>query len=108
MEITRIAIAVAAVAVSVTACSSAPETGTITNANYNPAWVQVIPAVPGICTGNPPVCTPSTPMQIIPWPDTWEVEITSGSGEHGWRDVTQIEFERCSRGSRFPECLRKP
>ena len=96
--------AVAALAISVAGCSNPPERGVVTDANYTPAWIQVIPGTPPICSGNPPICTPGTPMQIIPWPDRWAIEITDSRGESGWRELSEDEYNRCNLAEVYPEC----
>lgn len=96
--------AVAALAISVAGCGNPPERGVVTDANYTPAWVQIIPGTPPVCSGNPPICTPGMPMQVIPWPDRWEIEITDTRGESGWRELSEAEYERCNLAEVYPEC----
>ena len=43
-------------------------------------------------------------MQIINWPDRWEIEITDSRGESGWRELTQTDYERCNLAEVYPEC----
>ena len=94
--------AVAALAISVAGCSNPPERGVVTDANYTAAWIQVIPGMT-TCAGNPPICT-TTPMQVIPWPDRWEIEITDSQGNSGWRELSEDEYNRCNLAEVFPEC----
>lgn len=107
MRKTTAGIAAAAAAAFVAGCTPAPERGTVTNTQHTEAWVQIIPGAPPICSGNPPICTPGMPMQVIPWPEAWSVEITAPNGDHGWRDVSQAEYQRCPAKSAFPECTAR-
>lgn len=89
-----------------TACGDhpVPEHGIITDAKFTPAWIQVIPGTT-ICSGNPPVCT-TTPMQVIPWPDEWRLEVTDLKN-HDWTGTTavsELTYERCNLGELWPEC----
>ncbi|AHG24453.1 hypothetical protein PBI_OAKER_62 [Mycobacterium phage Oaker] len=94
--------AVAALAISVAGCSNPPERGVISDADYHPAWVQVIPGTT-TCAGNPMICT-TTPTQFIPWPERWEIEITDTKGNSGWLDVSEDIYGRCKLRSVYPEC----
>ena len=90
-----------------TACNKAPSHGIVTDADYTAAWVQFIPGnaptsscdSKGRCTS-----TAGTPDRFIPWPAKWELEITNEKNESGWREVTQLDYERCNLLEKFPEC----
>ncbi|WPH57752.1 hypothetical protein [Mycobacterium phage WXIN] len=62
---------VAVTSLALAACGNPPERGIVLDGDYTPAWIQVIPGTPPMCSGNPVICTPGTPMQVIPWPDRW-------------------------------------
>ena len=84
---------------------SAPDHGKVTDRQHTDAWVQIIPGQPPICGGNPPSCTPGMPMQMIPWPESWSIEITNGD-DSGSRDVDRDTYNKCTVGTMFPECAR--
>lgn len=95
-------IATAATCLTVAGCTSAPERGIVTDASHTDAWIQVIPGIT-TCSGNPPICSIG-PAQVIPWPESWSLEITAENGDHGWLDVTADEYDRCPKGAAFPDC----
>ena len=94
--------AIAAACLAIAGCSTAPERGTVTDTSHTDAWIQIIPGFT-TCSGNPTICT-TTPMQVIPWPEAWSIEITATNGDHGWRDVTRDEYDRCPERAVFPDC----
>lgn len=87
-------------------CGNPPERGVVIDGNYTPAWTQVIPGR-RTCSGKPPTCFISLPT-IIPWPDRWKLKLrntaTDNRDEEGWREVSEVEYERCNKGELFPEC----
>lgn len=86
-----------------------PEHGRITGAHYTPAGVTVIPGTGPMCSGNPPICTPGMPMQIIPYPEEWHLEVTD-LGNPKWVgtvEVSQAVYNRCNLNELWPECSQE-
>lgn len=101
-------IALGVLALILTACGDkpVPEHGTVTDANYTPAGVTIIPAQPPICSGQPMTCTGGMPMQIIPYPEEWRLEITDLNNKDwvGTVAVDQTVYEHCNLGELWPDC----
>lgn len=105
----RIAIAAGA-ALLLAGCGDhpVPEHGTVTDAKFTPAWTQVIPGTPPMCSGSGTsfTCTPGMPMQVIPWPDAWGLEITD-LNNHDWKGTVEVShdvYDRCNLGELWPDC----
>jgi hypothetical protein len=87
-------------------CAKPPVEGYVIDGEYTPAWIQIIPGST-TCSGNPSTCF-TTSAQIIPWPDSWRLKLQNTRSDDrdktGWREVTQLDYERCNIGERFPDC----
>ena len=44
---------------------------------------------------------------IIFVPPSWELDLYQTKDDHGWRDVDQTEFDKCSVGAKYPECAEE-
>lgn len=108
-------IAAAALALTLTGCNvmdnnskwfpwTTPDEGRVNGKTYTPeSWHWVAPTTS--CSGTPSVCT-TTPGYMQHYPEHWDLDIyaDNGSGDHGWVQVDQWEFDRCEEDDRYPDC----
>lgn len=92
------------IAVITSGCSTI-KSGTVTDKDFTPAWMQWMPGTPppSSCTGSPIRCTttPGTPGYPIFHSDEWELRLKN-SNDEGWREVSQGEYDRYKVGEHYP------
>jgi hypothetical protein len=102
-----IAAASAVLVLGLSACGGqrVPEYGTVTGKDHHDAWVQVIPGST-ICNGK--TCS-TTPMQVIPHPETWEITIQDTNNKDWNGTVTDHNsdtYNKCDVGQKWPDCWK--
>ncbi|URC18195.1 hypothetical protein SEA_ZENTENO07_94 [Mycobacterium phage Zenteno07] len=82
-----------------------PERGLVTDADYSPEWMQLLPMTN--CSGNPPIC--NTTYVPIFHAEEWRLTITDLSN-HDWTGTVEVDqrvYDQCNLRELWPECSQE-
>jgi hypothetical protein len=87
MKRRTLVLAIAAATIGLSGCAQMPS-GVVHDKQYTPGHLLPIGKT------------------LIWYPDSWELDLYQSNSQHGWRDVDQSEYNKCSIGESYPACAR--
>jgi hypothetical protein len=91
---------IVALAVSLAGCGNPPDSGTVVGRSYTPPDTYMTTSCHLI--NKSIMCIPQDHYE----PPMWSLRIKPVKGDTDWRDVDQTEYDHCSTGEQYPQCVK--